>query len=251
MQEMRYLGAFFTPGLGMRPTCAKLQPRVWGAWAALQRQYKKLGCAQSVWLVLQLCAACVVPIASFGSELWGTVPMVGACRLARNKLATVHLTLLKVVAGLRRTTPTAIVYRELGEVPLQEVWLVSTASFWNRLRTATCFHCTLFVDAVRLALAGSQHWVAGIVCALYAVQYPFDIQAGALPQIDIPNLQHKLSVARDMQWQGLHDLPRLAPSQGARLCTYVRWFARLPCPGPASPDCLSVFVLSSACCASE
>ena len=82
------------------------------------------------------------------------------------------------------------------------------------------------MDAVRLASAGYHNWVAGIARALHAVQYPFDVQAGALPQIDIPCLQHKLSAAHDMQWQGLDDSPRLAPSRGARLCTYVRWFAR-------------------------
>ena len=45
VQEVRYLGAFFAPGAGMRPTCAKLRPRMWGAWATLQCQYGNLGCS--------------------------------------------------------------------------------------------------------------------------------------------------------------------------------------------------------------
>ena len=34
-------------------------------------------------------------------------------------------------------------------------------------------------------------------------------------------------------WQGLHASPRSAPSKGAKLCTYHRWFARIgPVPEP-------------------
>ena len=41
----------------------------------------------------------------------------------------------------------------------------------------------------------------------------------------------KAMLAQDMSvwivWEGLHIWPRGAPSRGAKLCTYLRWFARL------------------------
>ncbi len=38
---------------------------------------------------------------------------------------------------------------------------------------------------------------------------------------------HKAMLARGMSvWEGLHILPRGAPSRGAKLCTYLWWFAR-------------------------
>ena len=162
----------------------------------------------------------------FGSELWGPLPMTGDHKKAREQLAAAHLTMLKLISGLRKTAPTAIVYRELDAVPLQDMWLLSAARFWNTLLGATGLHKTLLLDAVRLAVAGRRNWVSGLVASLSAAGCPLNIQAGELVQVDMPCLAQRLSTLRAAPWLGLHDSPRLAPSEGAKLCTYLRWFAR-------------------------
>ena len=56
---------------------------------------------------------------------WGT-----ALRL---ELVTSHLQMLKEITGVRGSTSTDILLAELGLKPLQHVWLLHAAKFWNSL----------------------------------------------------------------------------------------------------------------------
>ena len=59
-------------------------------------------------------------------------------------------------------------------------------------------------------------------------------QTAAQPDlIDKPSFRrHAAGTSREVE-QGLHASPRSAPSKGAKLCTYHRWFARIsPVPEP-------------------
>ena len=72
--------------------------------------------------------------------------------------------------------------------------------------------------------------MGGLRRQLTAVGYIFDLDASALPNIDSLCLRSKMRLRARAPWQDLHQSPRLAPSVGSRLCTYLRWFAR-PSPG--------------------
>ena len=116
-----------------------------------------------MWLQLQLCRACVVSAGSFASELWGVYPFGDqAQRKACKAVAALHLRVVKRIAGLRVTTSTDVVYRELELLPLQHEWLVSAARFFNTLRSGTGPHASLLRDCFQLAREGGCCWVLGL-----------------------------------------------------------------------------------------
>ena len=162
VQEIKYLGVCFAPGVGMAPACKQRRSRMCGAFAERKRQYGNLGCAQSVGLRMQLFTACVQAVGSFASEVWGVLPFTGQAKSQRAALITTHLGMLKELAGLRKTTPTDIVYAELNETPLDHVWLLRAANLWNALHAGSQFYACVLQDAVALSRLGCRHWVTGL-----------------------------------------------------------------------------------------
>ena len=87
------------------------------------------------------------------------------------------------------------------------------------------FHKAMAQDAVQLSqMTGTKGWVAGLSKALQAAGYAFQPQH--LHSIDIRQLQSLLRGGRQRIWDDLGISPRTAPSQGARKCTYARWFRK-------------------------
>ena len=225
VSEVRYLGAIFQSGQGFLPSLARLQHRAQAAWAQLSRQYGTLQCEKGVWLMLQLYGACVLPAGSFGCELWGVRPLRGQFRKTRDHLSTLYHGHLSNLSGLRRTVPTPILLEELGQQPMADMWLVRAAGFWYSLMTGSAFHEAMAQDAVRLSqMTGTKGWVAGLSKALQTAGYAFQPQH--LHSIDIGQLQSLLRGGRQRIWDDLDICPRTAPSQGARKCTYARWFRK-------------------------
>ena len=52
------------------------------------------------------------------------LPLTGQAKSQRAALISAHLEMVKELAGLRKTTPTDVVYAELNEMPLDPVWLL-------------------------------------------------------------------------------------------------------------------------------
>ena len=128
--------------------------------------------------------------------------------------------------------PTPILLEELGQQPLADMWLLRAAGFWNSLMTGSAFHKAMAQDAVQLMqVTGAKGWVAGLSHALQTAGYA---SAAAASGIDIGRLQALLRDGRQRVWDGIDICPRTAPSQGARKCTYERWF-REPSWAAASP----------------
>ena len=201
--------------------------------AQLSRQYGTLQCKKGVWLMLQLYGACVLPAGSFACELWGVWLLRGQSRKTRERLSTVYHGHLSSLSGVRRTVPTPILLEELGQQPLADMWLLRASGFWNSLMTGSAFHKAMAQDAVQLMqVTGTLSWVAGLSKALQTAGYAFQPQH--LQGIDIGRLQALLTDGRQRVWGGLDICPRTTPSQGARKCTYVRWF-RKPSWAGASP----------------
>ena len=217
VQEARYLGMQFSSGASYLPTLGHLEKRLWQSYAVLRKQYGRLECSHSAWLLLQLHRTV--------SEIWGVSLLPGVTG-HRNHLAAMSLRQIKHLARLRESVSTAIVYEELGVSPLQHTWLLRAARFWNSLAAGSDFYRQVALDSVRGALHGSRNWAFGLRSQLQAVGYGLQLDPNAMHPIEISALRVLLKAQLDAPWQGLHISPRLCPSQGAALVTYHRWFAR-------------------------
>ena len=74
---------------------------------------------------LQLFKCLVEPVLTYGCEVWGYED----CRL----LERLHLKFCKYVLGLKRSTPNAMVYGELGSYPVQITIKYKVIGYWLRL----------------------------------------------------------------------------------------------------------------------
>ena len=75
VSKARYLGVTFQAGKGCMPTFASLRSKALQAWALLWQQYGRLECGRSMWLMLQLYQACVMPAGQLACEVWGVLPL--------------------------------------------------------------------------------------------------------------------------------------------------------------------------------
>ncbi len=72
---------------------------------------------------------------------------------------------------------------------------------------------------------GCCNWAAGLQNQFAGLGMPSPLLGGRIRNVDQLAFR-KAMLARDMSvWDGLHISPRGAPSLGAKLCTYLRWFA--------------------------
>ena len=211
-----------------RPTFAHLEQRMWASHFSLSKQYHSLGCSASVWLPLQLHAAGVEPAGSFACELWGVYQQHSA---ARRRLETARLRQLRQITGISPAIALPIIWRELMTCSLLAMLGSSEQpAFGTRLLETRAFTgswpqtpCPWRSSSTRVTgcMACDEH------CGL--VGYHMQLDLVALHSIDIGDLRCCLAAQLAQPWSGLAASPRTCSSSGARLCTYLQWFA---CPGP-------------------
>ncbi len=102
--------------------------------------------------------------------------------------------------------------------------------FMHRLDTMDegSLHPDILSDNIHDALGnpGCCNWAAGVQKQFASLGVPSPFSGGRIRNVDHLAFR-KAMLARDMSvWGGLHISPRGAPSKGAKLCTYLRWFAR-------------------------
>ena len=238
--EHKVLGLQFTASAGVRGCCTLLRRGMWGAWGRIQSEYGRLQCAESLWLRLQLFNTCVPSAGLYGSEVWGGLRLGGEVGQARQALATAHLGMLKMLFGLRRSTETNIVYRELGQAPLDHTWLLRSAKFWNSIarRQFPDLYCCVLQDCCRDAVTLDTHnWARDMWQILRDLGYFLPLSVVEIPLIDIATLCRKLEDRQAQPWQGLAVCPRTCPSRGVARVTYQRLMAR---PAACGGDVLTL-----------
>lgn len=224
-----YLGTTFQSPSGIEHTFPKLQKQQLAAWARLMRQYGKLDCGVSVGLLLAAFSVLVVPTASYGCEVWAFRKLHNDQKKACDKLELRFVSCLRQITGVRATTSTAILFRELGVSPLRHMWLKQGFTFWNNVaalpRDHPCHQMAL--DSCYDATKGTvNNWATAVTRHLRDIGYQFVSSSDRMSPVDMDRVRFLLGMQSSKTWEGLDVCPRTCPSKNAQLCTYERWFAR-------------------------
>ena len=227
VDNFEYLGVFFGSDIGLHMAYDQLTRTMWGAWSLLQQRYRNLHCVPSVLLLLRLYQVCVPPAGSYGCEVWGFRRLSGDAQKARQRLASVPLQVLRQISGIRTDVPIAILFRELQEKPMQDLWLLRSVRFWNNLASlpATSLHRKIALDDCRDAVVfNTKNWAWSLHKALQKLGYSLAIACNTMDPISLAQVRQQLQGQLNEQWESLDVCPRTCATQGARLCTYETWF---------------------------
>ena len=109
-------------------------------------------------------------------------------------------------------------------------WWSQVLGFMHRLAKMSedSLHADVLRDNIHDALHGSSpdNWAAGIQHQYADLGMASPFSCGKLQNIDAHGFHRAMLAQEKAVWQGLHMSPRNAPSPRAKLCTYLRWFAR-------------------------
>ena len=233
--SFKYLGLIFHGSGSMQPALARLLHNGNGARAGLAAKYRELHCDKSFPMIRRLFDAVVRPTVSYGSEVWGTT-CTGRLSQDLKGITDLQLSFFRQVLKLRRSISAPIIFAELAEVPWTRFWWSQVLGFMHRLgnMSESSLHRDILRDNIADALLSPAigNWAAGVLQQYASLGLASPFSGGDIQCISAHGFQ-KAQLAREKSvWDGLHISPRNAPSARAKLCTYLRWFAR--------PDCLSV-----------
>ncbi len=227
--SFKYLGLIFDQSGDMGPAFKRLLQNGNGAKATLIAKFKRLHCNQSFPMMRRLFDAVVKPTVSYGCEVWGTL-CSGSLQPGLKGMAGLQIAFFRQILKLRKSISPHVIFAELAEAPWQRTWWSQVLRFMHRLDSMDegSLHPDILSDNIHDALGnpGCCNWAAGVQKQFASLGVPSPFSGGRIRNVDHLAFR-KAMLARDMSvWGGLHISPRCAPSKGAKLCTYLRWFAR-------------------------
>ena len=227
-----YLGILFDEDVGTHRSIERNISSSRKAMYALVRRCYQLN-IRNVGLKCRLFDTLVSPILNFGCEVWGPDMLKGK-PLAHNissPAEALHLNFLKQCLGVRITTPTHILLRELDRNPIALTWIKSCVKFWNKIQSRDDADLTkqAMMESTQMASRGVTN---GWCSHFFKCLSKFDIE---LPNDGSLFLNEDLIVekAYSKWWKdSVKGMPlnfnvRGVPESvhnGFRSVTYVQWF---------------------------
>ncbi len=230
--SIKYLGLIFHQSGDMVRAFQRLLQNGNGVKATLFAKFKRLHCNKSFPMMRRLFDAVVKPTVSNGCEVWGTL-CSGSLQPELKGMAGLQIAFFRQILKLmklRKSISPHVIFAELAEAPWQRTWWSQVLRFMHRLDSMDegSLHPDILSDNIHDALCnpGCCNWAAGVQKQFASLGVPSPFSGGRVRNVDHLAFR-KAMLARDMSvWGGLHISPRGAPSKGAKLCTYLRWFAR-------------------------
>ena len=124
VSEFTYLGVRFTHTGNMSSAIKALSDQALRAYCNLLSIFERV--KLNVKTKLYLFDAMIVPILLYGSEVWGVFNLKEVDKL--------HMRFCKYVLGIKRQTPNAAVYGELGRLPLAVLCRERCLKCWLKIR---------------------------------------------------------------------------------------------------------------------
>ena len=215
--EFKYLGLTFSSSLSLNPSFCALLQKQRAALALINQQCGGIRCEESLDLLISVFEACVPPTASYGCEVW-SVFAGGQGSLIRTperrKLSKLHLTQVKQLLGVRKTTPTSVLWQETHIKPLEDTWLLRAVGFYNLLCDMP--ESNLYRQIAQASLALPKSWAKGLHTQLRRAGLTAGQAALTMAPLSVSSVQACLAARRT----------RASPlCMGSREFTYTAFFA--------------------------
>jgi Reverse transcriptase (RNA-dependent DNA polymerase) len=194
-------------------------------------------CLKDPSLQQHLFLALVLPVLSYGAELWATfMPIFTDDKYyAKAHAEKVHLSFLRQSTAIPLQTNKRVLTQLAGRLPLGAHWLLRMANFWNRLvaQPADRLVRMAFLDNISLMEAGGACWASRAV-GLFQASGIMGSLAAAQTSAPLSNMQlaplEPIAALNDNFWQQFTVSPRALPSQHVALrtlYTFASWFHHL------------------------
>ena len=128
VEQYSYLGIIFHRKADFKAAVEVLAVAARKAMFGMMRRCAMMGITNSQ-LKCQLFDTLVLPVLTYGCEVWGTQYMHSGCEV----LEKVHKLFLRKLLGVRNSTANFMMYSEVGRLPLQFVWQKHILKYYNRM----------------------------------------------------------------------------------------------------------------------
>ena len=154
--------------------------------------------------------------------------MVYSMRNQRQGIQKQHVSHLRQLCGVRQSVAEAVIQQELGVSPLSDQWQQQGLRLWNLFAALPdgSLYKTIAMDDSAAATLGLRNWAAGLQDSLTPHNILLVDSSGVMQQISKTDIAKAAAAATSAEQRQLAAMdPRIAPSNGAKLCTYFAWFA--------------------------
>ena len=150
--EFRYLGVQFHSDHVFAAAAAARAAAGSRAMHVVRRRCTELGLGRAK-LQLHMFNAMVLPVVSYGAEIWSAQLVAAGSRCAATRL---QLAYLRQLLGVRQTTPALVMLTETAQPPLAARWAAQIGRFWNS--TLATEEGSLVRRALQLGTATAVRW---------------------------------------------------------------------------------------------
>ena len=239
VEEEKYLGMIFNGHEGPLHAASKRAKAGSGAMHGMLAKCLETRLSRPD-IVCSLFDKLVVPVLSYGCQVWGPYMASRWIKDPLNKQndpEKVHCDFLRQVSGMPKFAHKASLYKEMGREPLMLQWLILSARMWNSMcaRDSGAIMYMAFADNLELMLKKCRScWSYHFLKAMHTIgvlkhqvwNYSLDsIEAVMELHFEEANVREAAMAFFDRHWEICTDEvdPRQAPSNKVTCSTYLQW----------------------------
>jgi Reverse transcriptase (RNA-dependent DNA polymerase) len=230
VDSYKYLGLNFNEFKPVEWVSKQQVPAATRSLGGMLGYYSKSAADKNVWLLLSLFKVIVMPVLLYGCEVWGACLLSDDLLDFSDDLSRMRLAFFRQLLGVRKSTSSLAMLRELGEYPLQLFIVSQLIKFWNKAMTimpVDSFVRIALLESRALALQGCKttwfwylySFLSSIGCSEFVAD-----DDGYLHLFDLSKV---VKVMRESYHSEFRDLPIPieAKSDELKLSIYHHWFA--------------------------